>query len=588
MSYTTNYNLEKPSYNTLNWNIPLNSNFDIIDTEIKNRVNDISTINTQLSDIGIDLKLLGVIGDGNSHPLSTIFSTLVEAQSKYPNAVDLTDEIDWCITQYALNNYKKVYAKDLSLVINRTLQMDVNGEFTLNSNSNILIYANVDGISLNTNVKLTGGNIRIKIQGYTHSCILVDGSFNFQAQNALVEKISIYGLNYDGLGLGVNYLEGNGIKLQVLNNENCIMNVQFRDIRISCVNNGIYLNTAKTEGVWNWITGCGFSDFFINWAKTAIRLEGTTQNPHQCSGNIFNNVQSDAKPANPDHPEYDASEIGIYCEGGENSFINCFSWDYGNPNTTNTAYHFTSTSEYNLIIDVALSKNKIIDEGLNNMYKSIFFNSQIEDYLNNITYASNETLPTMLGIQDNVLAFIDLLGGTVTCEGDQPDTSNYPIKDAFRNHIGGARARWYSLSNPTTITIIPAQTINVANVLVIYFEHNWRPQNITVSIYSNFTWTQYYTSSSLTEDKIAINMYQTNIDQIKIVMQGMQGEFVSIASVSMSSAVNMGTSFLPTNGGKLVGNLEVSSGGNVVLSSPNNTKYKLVVNDSGVLSVEAL
>jgi len=51
MANTINYGLEKPIYGTPNYNVPLNSNFDIIDTEIKNRANSINTINTQLDNV---------------------------------------------------------------------------------------------------------------------------------------------------------------------------------------------------------------------------------------------------------------------------------------------------------------------------------------------------------------------------------------------------------------------------------------------------------------------------------------------------------------------------------------------------------
>ena len=52
----------------------------------------------------------GAIGDSISHPLSTKFATLADAQVLYPHAVALTDEIDWCAWQAAVNS---IYAKNL-------------------------------------------------------------------------------------------------------------------------------------------------------------------------------------------------------------------------------------------------------------------------------------------------------------------------------------------------------------------------------------------------------------------------------------------------------------------------------------------
>lgn len=50
----------------------------------------------------------GAIGDGASHPLSTRYATLVAAQAVYPRASALTDEIDWCAIQKAIDSGKAV------------------------------------------------------------------------------------------------------------------------------------------------------------------------------------------------------------------------------------------------------------------------------------------------------------------------------------------------------------------------------------------------------------------------------------------------------------------------------------------------
>jgi len=45
----------------------------------------------------------GAVADGSSHPLSDYYSTLAEAQEVYTHALALTDEIDWCALQAAIN-----------------------------------------------------------------------------------------------------------------------------------------------------------------------------------------------------------------------------------------------------------------------------------------------------------------------------------------------------------------------------------------------------------------------------------------------------------------------------------------------------
>jgi len=51
----------------------------------------------------IDVRAFGAVGDGSSHPLSSYYSTLAAAQAVYSFATALTNEIDWCGIQAALN-----------------------------------------------------------------------------------------------------------------------------------------------------------------------------------------------------------------------------------------------------------------------------------------------------------------------------------------------------------------------------------------------------------------------------------------------------------------------------------------------------
>ena len=50
-----------------------------------------------------NIRTFGAIGDGASHPLSSIYSTLARAQAVYPFVSDLTQEIDWAATQLAID-----------------------------------------------------------------------------------------------------------------------------------------------------------------------------------------------------------------------------------------------------------------------------------------------------------------------------------------------------------------------------------------------------------------------------------------------------------------------------------------------------
>lgn len=66
----------------------------------------------------------GAIGDGQSHPLSGLYSTLEQAQAFYPHAQSLSDEIDWCEIQGAVNSGDPILLTGgLSYVVNRQIEI---------------------------------------------------------------------------------------------------------------------------------------------------------------------------------------------------------------------------------------------------------------------------------------------------------------------------------------------------------------------------------------------------------------------------------------------------------------------------------
>lgn len=84
----------------------------------------IKILNNHIRQIGVNPKQppYNAYGDGQSHPLSTRFNTLAEAQAVFPSATSLTDEIDWCAIQEAIkSSVKNVYLPSGIYMINRML-----------------------------------------------------------------------------------------------------------------------------------------------------------------------------------------------------------------------------------------------------------------------------------------------------------------------------------------------------------------------------------------------------------------------------------------------------------------------------------
>lgn len=69
----------------------------------------------------VSVKDFGAIGDGNLHPLSSVYATLAAAQAVYPFATSLTQQIDCCAFQAAMNASTKVFVPDGTYRLDKTL-----------------------------------------------------------------------------------------------------------------------------------------------------------------------------------------------------------------------------------------------------------------------------------------------------------------------------------------------------------------------------------------------------------------------------------------------------------------------------------
>lgn len=104
----------------------------------------------QINDLMLTPFQFGAVGDGTSHKLSERYSTLADAQSIYPIATSLDDEIDWCALQSMLNHA-------LSQGFNRKTTVDWSGNFHLNKGIKYLAPTDESGAwrSINGDLRFT-------------------------------------------------------------------------------------------------------------------------------------------------------------------------------------------------------------------------------------------------------------------------------------------------------------------------------------------------------------------------------------------------------------------------------------------------
>jgi hypothetical protein len=234
----------------------------------------------------LNVKMFGAIGDGNSHPLSERYNTLEEAQVLYPFAVALSEEIDRCAIQAALNyvmvNASYEHGADVRLAPG-TYMID----------KNIKTYANVTlkGVGRRgSTLKLTPNSLATAViireggvDGYwvqlrdfcingqaSLQTVAADGILLEDAAEALIDNV------------GIRNIRGNSIKVTRKSTTSIQPTINKCIIRADKDNHavdaaGIYLDYGSYDGV--------ITDNDIGYYKNGYGLRLNQHNGSKISGN---------------------------------------------------------------------------------------------------------------------------------------------------------------------------------------------------------------------------------------------------------------------------------------------------------------
>lgn len=172
-------------------------------------------VDAQLADIStvlIGVSWYGAIADGESHPLSERYATLGQAQAVYPFATSLTNEIDWCALQMALNsgNNIAVYGGlivDQAVTANRSgIKLSGNGSITLtNKNDDILRITGTE-LSPLDNIEIYGLTF---IGNADKADIIPQRAFNF----SYVNNVNIHDCNFYEFNCAARLNRGNDLQV---------------------------------------------------------------------------------------------------------------------------------------------------------------------------------------------------------------------------------------------------------------------------------------------------------------------------------------------------------------------------------------
>jgi hypothetical protein len=238
----------------------------------------------------VDVRALGAVGDGGSHPLSTKYATINDAQAIYPHATALTNEIDWCAIQMAINNYTNIliphgsYKLSAALVINRNGVHISGGEdgmyytklSALGASSAFIIQSGHRNITISDLNIFDGGKI-------ASVCAGIDISKGSGAGGS-AHFLTFKRLQIERFGCGIS--TGRDVVSGADDDATVVWNCKFEDIKINArsLTDNAYGIVMALNNVPNFCIE--FNGVYVNGFKYPLRIAGTKAQFNSCNFGI--------------------------------------------------------------------------------------------------------------------------------------------------------------------------------------------------------------------------------------------------------------------------------------------------------------
>lgn len=166
------------------------------------------TVHERLSEY-VSVKDFGAIGDGGLHPLSERYATLAAAQAVYPFATSLTEQIDRCAIQAAMNASVKVLVPDGLYRVDATL-VGQNGLNLIGSTPEACRFwrttAYGDTLQIGVLGGATAGAVRIEGIWFWHQ-------YEFNNGFSYIPGTSTALLNKNNVGSHINLISGQNVRI---------------------------------------------------------------------------------------------------------------------------------------------------------------------------------------------------------------------------------------------------------------------------------------------------------------------------------------------------------------------------------------
>lgn len=213
-----------------------------------------------------NVKDYGAIGDGSSHPLSGVYSTLADAQEVYPDATALTDEIDWCAIMKAVGQVPTTTGGGLVRIPAGTYRLHTSIDLTDHNN-----------------IALVGDGTRITVLEWTTRSVAWLIAADSETRHLRVQDMALF---HSDRTIPDSATSGNyGIKISSISGTNIIEHVDVEH----CGDSGIYIEggtgpTTIRDSYIQFVAGYGVEIGDNGTASQDITIE--TGSIQSCWGGI--------------------------------------------------------------------------------------------------------------------------------------------------------------------------------------------------------------------------------------------------------------------------------------------------------------
>ncbi|WP_213414148.1 pectate lyase family protein [Xylanibacillus composti] len=514
-----------------------------------------------MSDLSVlNVKDFGAIGDGRSHPVSQRFQSLGDARQVYPHAQAMTDEIDWCAIQGALNEALSLGGRDVKVPpgvyrTNRTIDIVSGVTFSMSQAAVISPTGDVHVVRLRKNSKLEGGKIDTsRVRDFSKAAVWLNGEDKFKTAGHLT-TVSSLELTHAPMSR-----TGYGIYMHASGNDSSISWVHFNNVNIAYYYYGIYVHVEHT-GTQQYINGNKFVQIGLAHNICGIRID-SHMFPAEASGNLFAAVE--CQPTN--HEEYKGAKgynpdenLFFYVSGASN-YISGYFWD--GHLTANKQKAVLSANSSHSHIATNLDYTVVADLGHENRIIPNFKTKN--DHVHAVIPPTVHGYDMLVGNQDDYLAYAHKRFVVRQTSGPAPSVGDLSRLFDLR---GDYFVRWNdgreTQNQPVSIEIqFPAPLTYAANFGMAFGHWKESPRSLRIRVYAEGEWKTVCDHRDLPPLKYFVQNYLPNfVERVEFSLAGTNDSkrnYLKIVRVFGQSTVDSGAAYLQTGGGKLYGDVDLT------------------------------